>query len=170
MEEGEIKGPVQDQLFTGEAVTIASRLVLSRRARSQVRVRGVGESSVGWAEAAESWGAALEAVVVGSNRQFNEVIRILTTATPITIAKAFRLHIVRKWEGILAASILTLDDAVLVAELFQKWRPAVALISLPGNLNQREAVKLLPPSRNEYTRTMRQCKHSNFGGVTTMVL
>ena len=167
MEGGEIKGPVWDQLFTGEAVAIASRLVLSRRARSRVRVRVVGESLVGWAEAAESWGAALEAVVVGSNCEFNEVIWILTTATLITIAKAFRLHTDRKWKSILAAYILTLDDAVLVAKLFQKWRPTVALISLSGNLNQREAVKLLPPSHNDYTRMMQRCKHFNFCNVTT---
>ena len=96
MEGGEIKGPVRDQLFTGEAVAIASRLVLSRRARSRVRIRVVGESSVGWAEADESWGAALEAVVVGSSREFNEVIQILTTATLIKIAEAFRLHTVQK--------------------------------------------------------------------------
>ena len=96
MEGGEIRGPVWDQLFTGEAVAIVSRLVLSRRARSQVRVRVVEESSVGWDEAAESWGAALEAVVVGSNREFNKVIWILTTATSITITEAFRLHTVRE--------------------------------------------------------------------------
>ncbi len=38
----DILGPAQDVLFTGEAMTVMSQLVLGRRASSKVTVRVVG--------------------------------------------------------------------------------------------------------------------------------
>ena len=56
-------GPRLDNLRTGELVVNNISRPKSRGGRSTVCVRVVGDSSFGWAEAAQLWGASIDIVV-----------------------------------------------------------------------------------------------------------
>ena len=90
-------GPALGELLTREAVAVESEVILCRRGRSGVRVRIFGDSYIGWAEAAEAWGASVEAVVLGSKPGYKEIVSLLTHATPLTVKQAFTLYTPKRY-------------------------------------------------------------------------
>ena len=70
----------------GEQVAVLSHVVLSKRARSRVRVRVVGRESIGWADTANMGGVLLEAVVVTDVLADQEIVKQLTTTAPTTVS------------------------------------------------------------------------------------
>ena len=159
-------GPACVELLAGEAVAVESEVILCRRGRSGVRVRVFGDSSIGWAEAAEKWGASVEAVIMVSKPGYNEIVRLLTQATPITTQQAYRLFTPKRWHGILLASIHETHDASILAKLFHKWKPAVAILAFPGKLSRRQVLELAPSHEGFYKQLTLKPHHSNVGGVT----
>ena len=65
-EEGPDVGPAEDDLMRGEKISNITAVVQSRRGRTQVLIRIIGEVMLGWIEAAEGWGGCIEAIVRGS--------------------------------------------------------------------------------------------------------
>ena len=54
------------------------QMAIGRRAWSKVSVQVVGSTSVGWVEALEAWGAAVEVVVVHPTDEFKDIRHLLT--------------------------------------------------------------------------------------------
>ena len=54
---------IESKLLAGEKVAVSTRRVLSRKGRCVVRVRVVGDASLGWLDAVQLWGASVEAFV-----------------------------------------------------------------------------------------------------------
>jgi len=163
--------PVRDTLFMGEAVAVKSSVVLSRRGRSGVRVRIVGSASVGWVEAAEAWGCAVEAVVVerGNYVVTKRRMALVTRSIPTTASRALTLPPVAGWwEGLFLTTVHTIEDASLSNQLFDAWKPWVAIFAYPGHLTRREGLQqLLPPPQTSYEKRMITCRHCQVGGVTS---
>ena len=57
------EGPVWCNLRCGEMTSNNTAVTLSRRGRTQVLIRIVGDGLLGWIEVEESWGGCIEAVV-----------------------------------------------------------------------------------------------------------
>ena len=109
----------REPLCVGEAVAARTKVLLGRQARSKVRVRVVGWASLALVEAANAWGASIEAVVVGSSWPYNGLNMLLTRAAPITAEKAVSLPPLHDWGGIMAATIHNWGQAREVSVLFQ---------------------------------------------------
>ena len=143
-----------------------SQAILCRVGRSGVRVHVVGDSSLAWAEAAVVWGCSVETLVGSCRQDYNNLVRLTTSLTPITYLRALQLFTPKHWNGVLAATIHGIVDATLVEKLFHKWRPAITLIALPCSLFKRQALSLLPDHGIYYRQQMLRPRHSNVGGVT----
>ena len=76
-------GPPDLSVLKGERQVILSQTGIGRRSRSKVTVCVVGWTSMGWVEAFEAWGVALEAVVVNIPDELKDIRPLLTTV-PIT--------------------------------------------------------------------------------------
>ncbi len=153
---------------TGESHVIMSQTEVGRRARSKVRDRVVGWHSLGWVEVFEGWGAEIEAVVVRSP-DYYKYIRWLVSTTPTTTPHlAYDLPPCGPWDGCLAANLLTSEDAVLTSTLFKCWRPAIAILSIPGTISRANTLKLLPVGLpGFYQNFFLTVHHPAVGGVTT---
>ena len=125
--------PVRDQILLGEDVAVRLRQVLSRRGRSGVRVRVVGGALLAWVEAAEAWGCAVEAVVVGSSRELSEVIHLVSLSTTTTVSEALLLPPVSNWNGLLLSTVCSAEDAALVFRMFENWQPWIAIVAFPSD-------------------------------------
>jgi len=121
-----------------------------RGGKSGVRVRVFGDASLAWAEAAEAWGCSLEAVIGVSSRGYNKLVRLLTSATPITVIQAFSLFTPKRWNGILAATLHKPIEAELFERLFQKWRPAPVIMAFSGDFTRRQVLQVLPDHKGFY--------------------
>ena len=73
MKSSEDQGPPSPSIFRGELLAITAQMAVGRRPQSKVRIRVVGSLSMGWVEAAEAWGAELEAVVVDTPDSINDI-------------------------------------------------------------------------------------------------
>ena len=96
--------PRVEGLAEGELVVSSSATALSRRGRSEVRVRVVGSSSLGWLEVAEERGARVELVVHGSAP--DPVIKLRREhLTRTDYLSALKLEPVGPWNGIALATV-----------------------------------------------------------------
>ena len=103
----------------GESQAISSQLTVGRRPWSKVRVHVVGCSLMGWVEAAEAWGAEVEAVVVHTPDILKD-IRQKKSLTPTTTPQdALRLLPLGPWDGCLLANIASELETQLVSALFK---------------------------------------------------
>ena len=96
--------PGEDSLAPGEMVSHRSGGMLRRRGRSEVRVRVVGNSSLGWLELADSWGARVEAVVHERTEE-PAVYRRFDYLTRINITAAFELPPRAPWDGLVLGTV-----------------------------------------------------------------
>jgi hypothetical protein len=72
------------------------------------------------------------------------------------------------WDGCLAANLLTSEGAALTSTLFKRWRPAIAILSIPGTILRADTLKLLPVGLpGFYQKKMLTVHHPAVGGVTT---
>ena len=65
------RGPAHSALLHGEMIAVGFSARVGRGGRSYVNVRVVGNSSLGWIEAAYAWGARIDAIVL-SNGELND--------------------------------------------------------------------------------------------------
>ena len=162
------RGPTKSSLLEGEAQAITSRLGIGRRSRSKVRVRVVGPYSIGWIEVVEGCGASLEAVVVDSPDPFKDIRGLISAATSTTSYDAYHLLPLGPWDGCMVANLATSQDALMVATLFKRWRPAIVILSIHGGLSRNETLALLPSGLPPfYQKKMITVRHANVGGVTS---
>ena len=75
----------RDQLLAGEAVVVKSQRILSRRGKSRVRARVVMGASLAWVKAADVWGCALEALVLISPNEVNDIVHLVSCTTPTSV-------------------------------------------------------------------------------------
>jgi hypothetical protein len=97
-------GPTSSTIFQGKLQAITSRMGIGRRLRSKVRVRVVGESSLGWVKALEAWGASVEAVVVDNPDSSKDVRGLVTSTATTTSHEAFLLQPIGPWDGCMFAN------------------------------------------------------------------
>ncbi len=112
-------GPPTFSVLKGERQAIASQTGIGRRSRSKVRVRVVGETSMGWVEAFEAWGVALEAVVVNIPDKLKDIRHLLTTLPITTPQDAHTLLPLGPWEGCMLANLASSQVSDLVSSLFK---------------------------------------------------
>ena len=160
-------GPPMDVL-TGEQVAVGSRRTLGRRGRGVVHSRIIGNASVGWAEAASLWGCVMEAIVVTQGRLKHLNHLLFPNVPTLCQSEASRLTPLHSdWDGIALGTLLNLDDQQLFQHLFLRWRPAISVVAVPGNLSRKNVINLftyLPP---KYQKRIFTARHPDFGGVTT---
>ncbi len=166
----ENRGPSSLPSLRGKSQAISAQLTVGRRPWSKVRVRVVGCSSMGWVEAAEVWGAEVEAVIVHTP-DIHKDIRQKNSLTPTTTPQdALLLLPLGPWNGCLFASIASGLETQLVSALFKQWRPVVAIISIHASFSRSDTIAMLPtglpPFYHKKTITLR---HASIGGVTSAV-
>ena len=122
---------VTGRVETGELLVCNTVSALSRRGRKEVRVRVVGDRSLGWLEVAEGWGARIDAVVHGRKpcpvleQKFSHVTRIDSDT-------AYHLPPRDAWDGVLLATMGEEEDAALIRRLLGRWKPRVAIMAVPS--------------------------------------
>ena len=144
MKSSEDQGPPNSPIFKGELIATAARMAVGRGARSRVRIRVVGASSMGWIEAAEAWGAVVEAVVVECPDHFKDIRRKVSLMPTTTPQDGLRLLPLGPWDGCLLATIATGSETQLVTALFKRWRPAVAILSIHSSFSRSDTISMLP--------------------------
>ncbi len=134
-----------------------------------MKVRAVGARSWGWAEAAISWGAEVEAVV--PEEQDNQLLRskfdIHAVHDYATAAHA-TLPPSGQWDGIVLTTIHTPQESRDLCNLLDRWRPLIVIAALPPATSRARGRKLLPWCPPSYKRTtFAPVSHPAVGGVTT---
>jgi hypothetical protein len=160
--------PPNFPILKGELQAITSQMGVGRRSRSKVRVRVVGLTSLGWVEALEAWGAAVEAVVVHSTDEFKDIRRLLTLMPATTPQDAHQLLPLGPWDGCMLANLATPKDSELVASLFKQWCPAIAILWVHLLISRSDTIAMLPSALPLfYHKKMITVHHNTIGGVTT---
>jgi hypothetical protein len=162
-----ILGPVLGTpLLLGEKVAVRRRRVLSWKGRCVVRVRVVGVSSLGWVDAFILWCACVEAFICqgGNVRHLVEQLYPDTYIAPLD--KALCIPPLHGWDGILAGTLLTQDDADHFRQLVKAWRPTLVLITSHSSLPRKTLNKWLLFQDLQYIHFAHACHHEKFGGVT----
>ena len=128
----------------------------------------MGASSMGWTEAAEAWGAEVEAVVVDIPDQFKDIRRKVSLTPTTTPQDGLRLLPLGPWDGCLLATIATASETQLITALFKRWRPAIAILSIHSSFSRRDTIEMLPAGLPLfYHKKMMTFRHSAIGGVST---
>ena len=128
----------------------------------------VGTSLIGWMEVLESWGGSLEAMVVDIPNLYKDIRHLLNPMPTITPDKALLLPPLGPWDGCLFANVSSLRDSNLVTLLFKRWRPAIAILSVPPTLSRAEITALLPTELPKfYKKKTLTCRHTTVGGVSS---
>ena len=128
----------------------------------------MGASSMGWIEAAEAWGAEVEAVVVDCPDHFKDIRRKVSLMPTTTPQDGLRLLPLGPWDGCLLATIATGSETQLATALFKRWRPAVAILSIHSSFSRSDTISMLPAGLPLfYHKKMITCRHSGIGGVST---
>ena len=163
-------GPAHKTLQTGESAVNYSSKSVGRRGRKQIRVRIVGERSLGWTEAALGWGAVVEAIT--HNTFANGLVTSILSHPPsISVSQATRLPPRDSWCGILCSTCDTDQDFTTTFDLFKRWEPSIALIACPGNHARGWVTHKIKPfrERGQYSLRVIRSIHARFGGVTKAV-
>jgi hypothetical protein len=104
---------------TGELTACSTVSTLSRRGRSKVKVRVIGDCSLGWVEMAEGWVARIDAVVFGEKPC--QVIRWrFSHLTRIDFTSAMNLCVRKPWDGIGFATVNDAEAADAVRKLVER--------------------------------------------------
>ena len=160
-------GPRLDNLRTGELVVNNISRPKSRGGRSTVCVRVVGDSSFGWAEAAQLWGASIDIVVhrIYPNHLLRDIFNHPKSIPISAIVDAPPL--VKNWNGIMLATVSNLEESVDMNKLFYLWKPLICIIAFPVALTRAQRAKFLPTLPNNYHSKSFLRKHNiDHGGVT----
>ena len=161
-------GPPNLSVLKGKRQAIASQTGIGRRSRSKVRVRVVGWTSMGWVEAFEVWGVALEAVVVKIPDKLKDIRPLLTTVPITTPRDAHTLLPLGPWEGCMLANLASPQNLDLVSSLFKRWRPAITILSIHGSVSRVDTISMLPSALPAfYQKKMITICHQDIGGVTS---
>jgi hypothetical protein len=146
-------------------------LFVDRRTKSKVRVRVVGNASLGWAEVAKRWGAELEAIVTEREpvvkHGVTQIVSLLTKLEPITLPQALSMEPTGRWHGLMLATIESPSDSAMIATLFQRWRPDLCILALPSSYSRSKVLQAIPILSPGYKKTLFKTRHIDFGGVTT---
>jgi len=155
-------------VLKGECQAIASQTGIGRRSRSKVRVRVAGWTSMGWVEAFEAWGVALEALVVNIPDELKDIRPLLTTVPITTPQDAHTLLPLGPWEGCMLANLASPQDSDLVSSLFKQWRPAIAILSIHGSVSRVDTISMMPSAPPAfYQKKIITICHQDIGGVTS---
>jgi hypothetical protein len=153
-------GPPDLSVLNGECQAIASQTGIGRISRSKVRVRDVGWTSMGWVEAFEAWGVALEAVVVNIPAELKDIRPLLTTVPITTPRDAHTLLPLGPWEECMLANLASPQDSNLVSSLFRR--------SIHGSVSRLDTISMLPSALPAfYQKKMITICHQDIGGVTS---
>jgi hypothetical protein len=126
---------------------------------------------MGWVEAAEAWGAEVEAVVVHSPDIIKNIRRKNSLTPTTTLQNALLLLLpLGPWNGCLLANIAPGLETQLVSALFKQWRPAVAIILIHASFTRSDTIAMLPMGLPPFyhKKTLTLC-HASIGGVTSAV-
>ena len=152
-------------LQTGERIVKCSRKALGRGGRNGVLVRVVGEHSFAWLEAANLWGAALEAVVRGGDlpKTIREEFDFPKAIAPDL---ALDLDPSGAWSGVMFGTIHDKQDADVAVACFEAWRPSALVCVLPGDLSRSACARLVADRLKApgYRLHRRRLDHSRLGG------
>ena len=100
--------------------------------------------------------------------RYKDIRHLLNPMPTITPDKALLLPPLGPWDGCLFANLASLRDSNLVTLLFKRWRPAIAILSIPSTLSRAEITALLPTELPKfYKKKILTCRHTAVGGVTT---
>ena len=111
-------------LMPGEQVIVQEKRSVGRRGRNVVRVRVVGQHSLGWLESAWLWGSSVEAFVGGGSG----VTRLISILYPdVFFCSAYKAQYMLPhgaWVGAQLTTIRDDADAALNFRLAEAWRPS----------------------------------------------
>ncbi len=110
-----------------------------------MRIRVVGESSLGWVETLEAWGALVGAVVVDNPDSSKDIRGLVTSTTTTTSHNAYLLQLIGPWDGCMFANLTTTQDSEMVANLFKQWRPAIVVLLVHASLSRNHTLAMLIP-------------------------
>eukprot|EP00804_Cyclotella_cryptica_P003479 CCRYP_002110-RA/>CCRYP_002110-RA protein AED:0.51 eAED:0.17 QI:0/0/0/1/0/0/5/0/1273 len=164
---GELHGdlPIRLKPGTGEKDVIQSVRAIGRQGRGRVQVVVIGWPSLAWVEAAELWGASVEAFIVQKRNKDNVLTHQLFPTIPIlTPPRLYPPVHNRDWSGALLATIDSSEDTSLVARCIDAWNPTHVILAVHGDTSRREANNLLPTRPAAYHEYNLVCRHDQFGG------
>ena len=161
----------EEPLLPGEKVAVRTRRVLSRKGRCVVRVRIYGSASLGWLDSFMLWGACVEVFVCHGGNVKHLVESLYPDVYVAPLAKATKLPPHRPpWDGVLATTISSDEEAKELYALAELWRPTVILIATHKHVSRKKFDSWLPFVNLQYGHMLRHlCHHNEFGGVTSSV-
>ena len=154
------------KLLHGEKVAVGISTQVGRRGRSGVSVRIVGESSLGWLEAAYLWGARIEAIVF-VKRELSDLLHKYFNLEVISPSQGKQLPPLGPWTGLMFATIHSSEEGSLAKDLFAKWLPQDAVFTTHQQVSRSQFLSWVPKLTGHYRMKLSKAKHSEFGGVTT---
>ena len=69
-------------------------------------------------DAAETWGYAIEALVLSSPNEVNDIMHLMSCTIPIYVALVLTAHLKKDWGGLLVLTIHAAVDAQLAVRIF----------------------------------------------------
>ena len=154
-------------LLPGEKVAVRTRRVLSRRGRCVVRVRVVGEASLGWLEALQLWGASVEVFVCQGGNIKHLIERLYPDVHVAPLAQSLEILPYHSWDGLALGTISSESDAQDFKSLIKAWDPSLVIMSGHASISRSKFHQWTDLKEMGYERTAsHRCSHQKFGGVT----
>jgi hypothetical protein len=132
-----------------------------------VRVRVLGNASLGWIDSFILWGACVELFICqgGNVRHLVEQLYPDTYIAPLD--RALCMPPFHGWDGILAATLSSSEEANQLRDAVKAWRPMLVLITSHGSVSRKAFTQWLPFEDLHYAHHIQhRCHHDKFGGVT----
>jgi hypothetical protein len=127
-----------------------------------VKVRVIGDCSLGWVEVAEGWGARIDAVVFGA-KPCQVLRRRFSHLTRIDFTSAMNLCVRKPWDGIVFATVKDAEAADAVRKLVERWRPLITVLAVPSCVPRSRWRPWVQGLGHAQRWTVR---HQDLGGVT----
>ena len=151
----------------GEKIIMQGTRKVGRRGRNVVRIRIVGQHSLGWLEAAWLWGCSVEAFVAKEDRVTRLLKQIYPDVYHCLPSQAHHMLPHSPWVGAYLTTIRDDADAALNLRLVERWKPSWIVVAFQSSTTQKQRTKWAPYYDCGYKRYWKEVSHSMFGGVTT---
>ena len=158
---------LETTLLPGERVAVRTRRVLSRKGRCVVRVRVIGDASLGWLDAMKLWGASIEVFVSQGGNTKHLIENLYPDVYIAPREAALRMLPHRAWDGLVVGTLESDQDACLAREIILAWCPSIVILTGHQSVSRPRFHRWTDLSHDGYEHTTQhRCAHHDFGGVT----
>lgn len=119
-----------------------------------MRVRVVGDASLGWLDAVQLWGAPVEAFISQGGNCKHLVDNLYPDVYVAPLAAGLRMVPHGSWDGVAVSTVKTTEDALKLRELIKVWKPAFVLVTGHACISQSKFNQWFDLSNEGYEHTL----------------